>query len=297
MRNLYILALLGFLFLPFLIFAGLFWGGMLPNPIVYLRTDLSSLVMLIGSSVLILTSASLILWRWARRQVQAQAARDHAQFRSRLRHELNQPLTAIGIGLARLARVPSTEERHEALAGIEIQIERLNRLTAVLGRLANLETNPLECISVDISDLLQKTVEWAQEEHPETENGRLTLIPLPKAWPLPAVSGDEDLLSLAVYNLLNNALKFTRPEDTIEIRAFEHRAKVVIEINDTGPGIPKAEQLDVWKELYRGKDVSVPGSGLGLPLVKAIIERHGGEVTLESQPEQGTKVIIELPVE
>ena len=76
---------------------------------------------------------------------------------------------------------------------------------------------------------------------------------LPQApWPLPNINGDPDLLLLAVHNLLDNAVKFTLPGDTIEIRAFEDANQIVIEIADTGPGIPGEEIILVWDELYRG---------------------------------------------
>ena len=71
---------------------------------------------------------------------------------------------------------------------------------------------------------------------------------------------------------------------------------MVIEVADTGPGIPENELHRVWEELYRGEQArGVPGSGLGLPLVRAIIEKHGGNVTLRSRPDQGTVFSVRLP--
>jgi two-component system OmpR family sensor kinase len=112
------------------------------------------------------------------------------------------------------------------------------------------------------------------------------------------VRGDWDLLFLAVYNLLDNAYKFTQPGDTVEVRAFEDGALVVLEIADTGPGIPEAEVPHVWEELYRGQGArGVRGSGLGLALVRAVAERHGGRVTLRSRVGQGTVVTLRLPLQ
>jgi two-component system OmpR family sensor kinase len=96
---------------------------------------------------------------------------------------------------------------------------------------------------------------------------------------------------------LDNALKFTQPADTIELRASEAEQVVVIEIADTGDGIPAEEIPRVWDELYRGQGAkSQPGSGLGLSLVRAIVNRHGGQVTIRSRPRQGTVVTMRLPV-
>jgi two-component system OmpR family sensor kinase len=108
--------------------------------------------------------------------------------------------------------------------------------------------------------------------------------------------GDWDLLFLATYNLLDNAYKFTRPGDTVEVRAIEEADSVVIEVADTGPGIPEEELPRVWDELYRGQGArGIPGSGLGLALTRAIVDRHGGGVALRSRAGQGTVVTLRLP--
>jgi len=232
-------------------------------------------------------------------------AEERRRFLQRLDHELKNPLTAIRAGLANLANGLSTATlrqaqdtaQHEALASVEAQVLRLSRLPSDLRQLAELEARPLERVPVDIAELLQEAVTLAQEQ-PEAEARRLTLT-LPQApWPVPDVLGDWDLLFLAIYNLLDNALKFTRPGDTVEVRAFEGGTFVAIEVADTGPGIPQEELPRVWEELYRGQGAQgVPGSGLGLALVRAIVERHGGQVTMRSRAGQGTVVTMRLPVQ
>ena len=191
---------------------------------------------------------------------------------------------------------PSTGTRREALASVEAQVLRLSRLTSDLRKLAELETRSLERVSADVAELLQEAVTLAQEQ-PEAEARRLSLT-LPQApWPVPDILADWDLLFLATYNLLDNALKFTRPGDTVEVRAFEDGTSVAIEVADTGPGVPDDEVSRVWEELYRGQGArGIPGSGLGLALVRAIVERHGGQVKLRSRVGQGTVVTMRLPV-
>jgi two-component system OmpR family sensor kinase len=101
---------------------------------------------------------------------------------------------------------------------------------------------------------------------------------------------------MALHNLLSNAVKFTRPGEAIQIRAFESADQVIVELADQGPGIPVEELDHIWEELYRGKMArGLPGSGLGMPLVKAIIERHGGQVSARSRPNQGTVISVQLP--
>jgi two-component system OmpR family sensor kinase len=299
----------------------------LTNPIIYMRVDLGTLAVIIGLALSVLVTVGLVLWEWAGRQgeqratgVRAQVAEERRRFLQRLDHELKNPLTAIRAGLANLANGlatttlrqplnPSTGSfdlaqdktqdtaQQETLASIEAQVLRLSRLTSDLRKLAELEGRPLERVPVDIAELLQEAVTLAQEQ-PEAEARRLTLT-LPQApWPVPDILGDWDLLFLATYNLLDNALKFTRPGDTVEVRASEGGTFVIIEVADTGPGIPQEELPRVWEELYRGQGAQgVPGSGLGLALVRAIVKRHGGQVTLRSRAGQGTVVTMRLPVQ
>ena len=96
---------------------------------------------------------------------------------------------------------------------------------------------------------------------------------------------------------MDNAFKFSRPEDTIEIRAYEDGSAVVVEVADTGPGISEDELPHLGEELYRGSAArGIEGSGLGLALVQAIIARHQGTVAIRSRLGQGTVVTLRLPV-
>jgi len=274
----------------------------LASPILQVRIDLGNLAIAIGATVSILVAVGIALWELATRRCQrqmaglrAESAEERRRFLQRLDHELKNPLTAMRAGLANLANGSDEASRIEALASVELQVLRLSRLTADLRKLAELEARPLERTPVDIAELLQEVVSQAQEQ-PGVDSRHLNLA-LPQApWPVPEVLGDWDLLFLAIYNLLDNALKFTRPGDTVEVRAFDDRAFVVVEVADTGPGIPKEELPRVWEELYRGQGArGVPGSGLGLALTRTILERHDGQVTLRSRLGQGTVVSVRLP--
>ena len=275
----------------------------LPNPIIRVRVDLGTLALIAGLLLSIAAIAGLALWGLAQRaceqhvaDVRAQEAQERHRFLRRLDHELKNPLTAIRAGLANVVDEGAPIGQKETLASIDAQVQRLSRLTADLRKLSELESRTLERVPVDTSGLLQEAVQVAQEQ-PEAASRRLALTLPQVPWPIPAVPGDRDMLFLATYNLLANALKFTRPGDAIEARAFEEDNAVVIEVADTGPGIPQDEVPHVWKELYRGQTArGIPGSGLGLTLVRAIVERHGGQTTLRSRVGQGTVVTMRLPV-
>jgi light-regulated signal transduction histidine kinase (bacteriophytochrome) len=102
---------------------------------------------------------------------------------------------------------------------------------------------------------------------------------------------------LACFNLVDNALKFTPPSSEIEVRAFEVNPWVVVEVVDNGSGIPPEDLPHIFEELYRGKNArGCAGSGLGLALVRAIVARHEGDITVRSRPGQGTVFTLRLPL-
>lgn len=213
-----------------------------------------------------------------------------ARFLARLDHELKNPVTAMLAGLSNLDAVDP------AVASIRSQAERLSRLVGDLRRLAEVRTVTLDIAPVDLEELAEE-VRDAASELPEAAERSIGIV-FPRApRPIPAVAGDYDLLFLATVNLVSNALKFSAPGDTIEVRASEADGIVTLEVADTGLGIRADEQERVWEELARGTDtLAIPGSGLGLPFVKAIVERHDGTVQLWSRSGEGTSVRLSLPV-
>ena len=269
------------------------------NPIAYLRIDLGSLALILGVGASALTAAVFVLlsiWEQRWQKMLKGSTDERRRFLRRLDHELKNPLTAIRAGLANLAEAPSERLRRTALLSVEAQTLRLSNLAANLRKLAELEVRLVEHFPVDVPALLQEVFALARGQ-PEALERHLVLN-IPQApWPLPKISGDPDLLFLAVHNLMENALKFTRPGDTIELHAYEDGTSLLIEVADTGPGIPEEEQPHIWEELYRGEaGRGIPGSGLGLALVSAIAERHNGDVSLRSRHGKGTVFILRLPV-
>jgi two-component system OmpR family sensor kinase len=269
------------------------------NPIFYVQTDLGSLIFIIGLALSILIGVVLITRDRVERNrinVIIESAEDRRRFLRRLDHELKNPLTAILAGLANLSVTETPDARQDTLVSVQDQVGRLRRLVAELRKLSELETRPLELSPIDMTDLLEDAFALA-EDHTEAKERTMSLS-IPRApWPLPTISGDRDLLILAIHNLLDNAIKFTNPDDMVEVRAFEDGANVVIEVADTGPGIPQEEIAHVWEELYRGESArGIPGSGLGLALTRAIVLRHDGDISLRSRPGEGTVFITRLPV-
>jgi len=257
---------------------------------------------LIGGGVAVLVAGGFALWEWgalhhhrAIVKLQTRQADNRRRFLRQLDHELKNPLTVIGGGIENLAAAVPEHARQESLSAMKTQIERLRRLIVGLRKLTDLETESLDLAPGQLTELLQQAVDHARKL--PTGGPNRPSLSLPLALPLPVIIGDEYLLLLAFHNVLDNALKFTRPDDRIEVRAFAVDQGVLIEVHDTGPGIPADEIPHLFDELSRGENArGIPGSGLGLALVRTIVLRHRGKVSLESQIDRGTIVRMWLPV-
>ncbi len=107
--------------------------------------------------------------------------------------------------------------------------------------------------------------------------------------------GDHKLLRQILVNLLSNAIKYSPDQGNIEVHLMGNDSHIIFEVKDEGIGIPIAEQEHLFQTFSRGSNVgTIPGTGLGLAIVKACVELHGGEISLESQEDQGTKVTVYL---
>ncbi|NLF01223.1 MAG: PAS domain-containing protein [Anaerolineales bacterium] len=116
---------------------------------------------------------------------------------------------------------------------------------------------------------------------------------------LPHPLGDPDRLAEALANLVSNALKFTPPGGEVRIEAFVRGDVIDIEVSDTGPGISEQDQARLFQSFFRSEEARqrrIPGSGLGLIIVRAIIEQHGGQVYCRSQVGQGSTFGMSLPI-
>jgi len=219
-------------------------------------------------------------------------------FLRRLDHEIKNPLTGLRAALVNMQETQNVEERQHAVENAGRAVGRLSRLLADLRKLSDLGERPIERSRVDVPDLLQDAVD-AAHVLPAFEGREVSLL-IPKVpSPFPTTTGDRDLLVLAIYNLIENALKFTCAEDSVEVRLSEDGQAIVIEVADSGPGIPAEDVSKIFEELYRGSNArSTEGSGLGLALVNRIIALHDGKIQVRSTQEnpRGTVFTVRLPV-
>ena len=221
----------------------------------------------------------------------------HRQFLRRLDHELKNPLTAVRAAVADASQGASPAIAVN-LEVVDAQSRRMSRLLTDLRKLAELEAAPLALEDVDLAETVQDAVTAVIEEAAGRGAAVRIRLDLPSVpWPLPHVRGDGDLLYSAVYNIVSNAAKYTPAGGAVEVRGREEGGAVTIEVADTGIGVPEREMGLVFRELGRaGNARALPGSGLGLPLVRTIAQRHGGNVGMASREGVGTRVWLVLPV-
>ncbi len=133
---------------------------------------------------------------------------------------------------------------------------------------------------------------------PTTERRDLELdVELPDE-PVPFL-GDRDMLERVVINLVGNAVKFTPERGRVTVALLAEQDSAVVEVADTGIGIPLEEQERLFSRFFRSslaQEQAIPGSGLGLSIAHAIVEKHGGEMTVESEPGEGTTFRVRLPL-
>lgn len=208
-------------------------------------------------------------------------------------HELHTPLTALRTNLELIG---GDEGQRAFVERAQAQVERLESLTRDLLDLSRLETGAGAANSapVALSALVQETSELYASR---AEQAGLTFaLELPEQ--AVTVQGNEAHLRRALSNLLDNALKFTPGGGAVKVglRAVAGDAWVELWVEDTGIGIPPGDVPQLFSRFHRGRNAAAyPGSGLGLAIVKAIVEGHGGQVTVENQM-QGASFRLRLPL-
>jgi signal transduction histidine kinase len=226
-------------------------------------------------------------------------ARMKSDFVSTVSHEFKSPLTSIRqlAEMLQSGRVPSEERRQKYYDVLLEQSERLALLTDNILSLAKIEEGRAEFTfeSMDISSLLTEVVSSIQDRvcHEGFDIG------LNVEGPLPLLAVDRTALSQAVTNLIDNAIKYSGDSRKILVSASVEEQILAIAVRDFGVGIKKEDIDRIFERFYRGGDEltrTIKGSGLGLTLVKEIVEAHRGKVRVESEPGKGSVFSIRLPL-
>ena len=234
-------------------------------------------------------------------QRRAEVERERTELTTALSHDLRTPLAAIRAAVDALddgvVSEPAEVARYHAL--VRREVDRLARLTDDLFELARIEAGAarelarldLEEIAADVADGMTPLAERA--------GVRLLLVADPG---LPALPLDGTLIERAIGNLLRNAIQHAAADSAIELRLEDARDGVRVTVRNEGVPIPEGALPLIWERFYRAERArdqqsraDADGSGLGLTIVRAIAERHGGEVTASSSQSTGTTLGFTLP--
>lgn len=230
----------------------------------------------------------------ARADAEREALR--AALLSSLSHDLKTPLATIMGGVTSLrefGELMPEVARKDTLLAIEQEAERLARYVGNLLHMTRLKAGlDVRTDWIDVTDAALGATTRARRAYPDR------VVKLESSGVSPIIRSDAVLLEQAIFNLVDNALKFSPVDTAVRIGVEGADDKVAIRVSDAGPGISEGEQSRVFDAFYRGGEHTQPGTGLGLAIVRGIVQALGGIVAVESRPAgSGTTMRVTLPRE
>lgn len=224
--------------------------------------------------------------------------RQKDDFIASISHELRTPLTSIR-GYLDLVREgdpgPLTDEQEKFLGVVDRNADRLLRVVGDLLFVAQAGDSKLD-LSIDDLEVEELVGQAAEVARPQAKSRDIELACETRA--VPTIRGDRARLGQVLDNLVSNAIKFTPSGGRVRIAAFAENGNVVLEVSDTGTGISPDEQEQLFARFYRAPAASqqaIPGTGLGLTIVKAIVEAHHGTIGVTSSAGAGSTFRVVLP--
>ncbi|MFN2220522.1 MAG: sensor histidine kinase, partial [Anaerolineae bacterium] len=229
------------------------------------------------------------------------ADRAKSDFVRMITHEFRSPLSAVQsmLRLLELGIVEPLGEKQRDL--VERSQRRLSHLLALVNDLLDLAAGKVEPLQsekqkVNLGDIIARVSEIMQPR--AVEKGQQYAVDV-ESEPL-LLAGFEDSLERMVMNLISNAVKYTPSGGTVSVKAGHEDGEIELEVSDTGIGIPEDAMSRIFTEFYRAKNAkstNVDGTGLGLVIVKDVVEQHGGRISVRSRVGTGTTFSISLPQE
>jgi len=221
-------------------------------------------------------------------------------FVANVSHELRTPLSILRGYIETLLDTPETsrEELSRILRVMERHSKRLDLLVDDLLTLAQLESaNPnLQLVDIDLANFFREVIRDWEKKLATKELNLIVDVPVDLA----AIRADRVRLQEALYNLLDNAVKYSREHGEIRLIARRRDEEIVLSVSDDGVGIAEEDLPRIFERFYRADKArtaeNIRGTGLGLAIVKHIAQLHGGHVEAESETEKGTTIRVVLPV-
>jgi two-component system, OmpR family, sensor histidine kinase KdpD len=211
-------------------------------------------------------------------------------------HELRTPLTSIKASVTALLTIArlKTTERDELLKIIDEEADRLNLLVGEVVERARLDVR--EGLNLELH-AIEEIIDAARKDCGDLLGAHSIQVQVPPG--LPAARADLRIVKKALAQLLENASKYSPPEEPITVAVEMNGDFVMTSVVDRGNGIDTHEQHLIFDEFYRGKDqrYAVQGTGMGLPIAKAIVEAHGGSLSVISHRGRGSVFSFTLPID
>ena len=229
----------------------------------------------------------------------SEAARESDRLRSVLldsvTHEFRTPLTSIKAAAETLLSEIELEkeQRKDLLEVINEESDRLNRLVGEAAEVAQLDSHQLQFHFE--SHQIREAIDNAIRSLPQALRRHPLEVTIPRD--LPAVRMDLERITEVIVHLLDNAAKYSPPDTPIHITAELRDSEVLTSVADHGPGIDEMEQEVIFEKFYRGRNqrMIIQGTGMGLPIAKAIVDLHGGRIGVTSQLGRGSLFHFSLP--
>jgi signal transduction histidine kinase len=254
------------------------------------------LLAMMGAMLAFVWGASYFMARAIHRE--AAVARLQSDFVAAVSHEFRSPLTTVRQMAEMLEddRVPTDERRQKYYRILAAEAARLQRLVETLLDFGRMEAGAerYRFADLDTAALVREVVDNAAAQ--ARESGTAIEIDGPEI--AIRVRADQSALSLALRNLIDNAIKYSPGEPAVWVRWRKDRDCAVICVIDRGVGIPRSEQRAIFEKFVRGRaaiEANIKGTGVGLSMVQQIVAAHGGEIRLESEPGQGSTFTLLLP--
>ena len=218
-----------------------------------------------------------------------------SEFVNSISHDLRSPLTAV-LGYVDLIERsgPVNDQQREFIQRVRMSV---TNITSLINDLLELERIEVGYDALKETVLLSSVIDEAVTRNQSrlTDKSLEIIIDVPEE--LPAVDGNLLRLEQMMGNLINNAIKYTPPGGRVVVRGKSEEDQVIIQVEDTGLGIPLTDQPYIFDRFYRAGNIpsDVPGTGLGLAIVKTIVENHKGRVWVDSSLGVGTTFTVVLP--
>jgi signal transduction histidine kinase len=250
-----------------------------------------------GVLLAVIVVGIVVAWRLMRRE--AEMAQLKSDFVANVSHDLKTPLSVIRMfgETLEMGRVTEPSQRQEYYRVIARESERLSRLIENVLDFARIEggRRTYALVPTPVEHLVRDTLDAF--EHPLASEGFKVEVLVPPD--LPEVPLDGEALAQALANLVDNAIKYSGEHKVLTVQARVVGDELALSVADAGIGIPREEQAKIFEKFYRAgrsERQGRRGSGVGLTLVRHIVEAHGGRVTVESAPGAGSRFTLWLPL-